>query len=160
MPFMSWYFTLLVCGLFLIGSEIFLPGGILGVIGAASLIGAAVIGFNIFSPVLGWLSLLLILILTGLAVFIWIKYFPKSPVGKALSLAQNISAKDQDNSPWKPGMKGIALSDLRPSGKALIENRRADVIAENGTWIERNAAVELTKVEGNRIHVRMLKEES
>jgi membrane-bound ClpP family serine protease len=57
-------------------------------------------------------------------------------------------------------MKGIALSDLRPSGKALIENRRADVIAENGTWIERNAAVELTKVEGNRIHVRMLKEES
>jgi membrane-bound ClpP family serine protease len=34
------------------------------------------------------------------------------------------------------------------------------VIAENGTWIERNAAVEVTKVEGNRVHVRMLKEES
>jgi membrane-bound serine protease (ClpP class) len=50
-------------------------------------------------------------------------------------------------------MKGLALSILRPSGKALIEDRRADVIAE-GTWIEQGAAIEIVKVEGNRIYVR------
>lgn len=151
---MSWYITLLVCGLFLIGVEIFLPGGVIGTLGALALAGAVIMGFMIFPPVYGWLSLALILLLAGFAVFIWMKFFPNSPVGKALSLAQNISKKDQDDSPWKPGMKGTALSTLRPSGRALIEGQHADVIADDGTWIEQNAPVEVVKVSGNRIYVR------
>jgi membrane-bound serine protease (ClpP class) len=156
---MSWYITLLVCGLFLIGVEIFIPGGVVGTLGAAALIGAAVTGFMIFPPVFGWLSLLLILALTALAAFVWMKFFPKSPMGKALSLNQNISKKDQDDSLWKPGMKGTALSTLRPAGKAMIEGQRADVIADDGTWIEQNAAIEVIKVSGNRIYVREVKRE-
>jgi membrane-bound serine protease (ClpP class) len=150
---MSWYFSLLVCGLFLVGVEIFIPGGIVGAAGAAALIGAAVMGFMIFPPWLGWISLFFILVLTALAAFVWMKYFPKSPMGKALSLNQNITKRDQDDSLWRAGMKGLALSILRPSGKALIEDRRADVIAD-GTWIEQGAAIEIVKVEGNRIYVR------
>jgi membrane-bound serine protease (ClpP class) len=154
---MSWYITLLVCGLFLVGVEIFIPGGVVGVAGAAALTGAAVIGFMIFPPWLGWMSLFLILTLTALAAFIWMKYFPMSPVGKALSLTQNITKRDQDDSPWRPGMKGRTLSALRPAGKALIEEKRADVIAD-GTWIEQNAAIKIIKVEGNRIYVRETEE--
>ena len=155
---MSWYFTLLVCGLFLVGVEIFIPGGVVGIAGAAALIGAAVMGFMIFPPWLGWLSLFFILALTTFAAFVWMKYFPKSPMGKALSLTQKISKKDQDDSTWKPGMKGTALSTLRPAGKALIAGRHADVIAD-GTWIEQNSAIEVIKVAGNRIYVRALKQE-
>ena len=153
---MSWYITLLVCGLFLIGVEIFIPGGIVGAAGAAALIGAAVLGFTSpdFPEWFGWLSLLLILVLTAIAAFVWMKYFPSSPIGKMLSLNQNISKKDQDDSLWKVGMKGTALSTLRPAGKALIEGARADVIADDGTWIEQNAAIEVIKVSGNRIYVR------
>jgi len=150
---MSWYITLLICGLFLIGAEIFVPGGVLGIFGAAALIGAAVIGFSVFPPLLGWLSLLLILTLTVVAVFIWMKYFPKSPIGKALSLSQNITGRSHDEVPWTPGMKGAALSALRPAGKAIIEGQRADVIAD-GTWIKQNAPIEIIKVEGSRIHVK------
>ena len=153
---MNWYFSLLVSGLFLVGVEIFIPGGIVGAAGAAALIGAAVIGFMIFPPWLGWISLLFILILTALAAFVWMKYFPKSPMGKALSLNQNIVRNDQADSLWRPGMKGTALSILRPAGKALIEDRRADVIAD-GTWIEQGSAIEIVKVEGNRIYVREIK---
>lgn len=150
---MSWYFTLLACGLFLIGAEIFVPGGVLGIFGAAALIGAVAIGFAVFPPLLGWLSLFFILALTVLAVFIWMNYFPKSPVGKALALSQNITGRSHDASPLKPGMKGTAISALRPAGKALMEGRRADVIAD-GTWIENNAAIEIIKLEGGRIYVR------
>lgn len=151
---MSWYITLLVCGLFLIGIEIFVPGGVLGIFGAAALIGAAVIGFSIFPPALGWLSLFVILALTGLAVFIWMKYLPQSPIGRMLSLSQSITEKDQDNSPWKAGMRGTALSELRPAGKAQIEEHRVDVIADDGAWIGHNATVEIVRVAGNRIYVR------
>lgn len=152
---MSWYITLLVCGLFLVGVEIFIPGGIVGALGATALIGAIAIGFMSpdFPDWFGWVSLFLILALTALAAFLWMKFFPKSPMRKALSLNQNISKKDQDDSIWKPGMKGTALSVLRPAGKALIDGRRADVIAD-ATWIEQNSAIEVIKVEGNRIYVR------
>lgn len=151
---MSWYFTLLVCGLFLIGIEIFVPGGVLGIFGAAALLGAAAIGFSIFPLWLGWLSLFAILSLAGLAVFAWMKYVPNSPIGRMLSLSQEIETKDQDQSTWKTGMKGTTLCDLRPAGKAMIENRRADVIADSGTFIDGNAPIEITKVSGNRIYVR------
>lgn len=157
---MSWYITLLVCGLFLIGIEIFVPGGVLGVCGAAALIGAATVGFTIFPVWLGWISLLLILALTGAAVFIWMKYLPRSPIGRALSLSQSITEKDQNKSLWTVGMKGIALSELRPAGKAMIEENRADVIADNGTWIGHDASVEITRIAGNRIYVRELNVES
>jgi membrane-bound serine protease (ClpP class) len=153
---MNWYFSLLISGLFLVGVEIFIPGGIVGAAGAAALIGAAVIGFMIFPPWLGWISLLFILILTALAAFVWMRYFPKSPMGKALSLNQNIVRNDPSDSLWRPGMKGAALSILRPSGKASIEDRRADVIAD-GSWIEQGAAIEIVKVEGNLIYVREIK---
>jgi len=88
------------------------------------------------------------------------KFFPSSPVGRMLSLNQNISKKDQDDSKWKPGMKGTAMSTLRPSGRALIEGQHADVIADDGTWIEQNATIEVIKVSGNRIYVRKADVES
>jgi membrane-bound serine protease (ClpP class) len=145
---MSWYITLLACGLFLIGIEIFVPGGVLGVFGAAA------IGFSIFPLWAGWLSLFVIIGLAGLAVFIWIKYLPGSPVGKALSLSQKIDKKDQDDSAWKPGMSGTALSELRPAGKALLDGKRADVIADNGTFVGHGASIEIVRVSGNRIYVK------
>ncbi len=157
---MSWYITLLISGLFLIGVEIFIPGGVVGALGAAALFGAAVIGFSVFPPALGWLSLAMILLLTGLAVFIWMKFFPSSPVGRMLSLNQNISKKDQDESLWKPGMQGTALSTLRPAGKAMINGTRTDVLADDGTWIEQNVSIEIVKVSGNRIYVRKVDVES
>lgn len=151
---MSWYITLLACGLFLIGMEIFVPGGILGIFGAAALVGATVIGFTIFPLWAGWLSLVVILGLTGLAIYIWMKYLPQSPIGRTLSLSQEIDKKDQDDSAWKPGMAGTATCELRPAGKALIDGRRADVVADSGTWISQNAAIKIVRVSGNRIYVK------
>jgi len=146
--------TLLLCGLFLIGIEIFVPGGVLGVLGAVALIGAAMIGFHIFPIWIGWLSFLIILMLTGLAVFIWMKYLPKSPIGRALSLSQSIPKKKQNDSPWKVGMKGDTLSELRPAGKAMVTGKRIDVIADDGVWLGRGEAIEIIRIEGNRIYVR------
>ncbi|MBM4152864.1 MAG: hypothetical protein FJ220_05005 [Kiritimatiellaceae bacterium] len=151
---MTWYITCLICGLFLIGVEIFIPGGVIGILGALALLAAVAIGFSIFPPLLGWLSLFSILLLSGVAAYAWMKYFPKSRMGQALSLAQNITKKDQDDSSWTVGMKGITLSSLRPAGKATIDHQRVDVIADNGSWIEQNVSIEIIRVEGNRIYVK------
>jgi len=153
---MIWYSTLLLCGLFLIGIEIFVPGGVLGICGAAALIAAAIVGFvdPDFPAWFGWASLFIILGLTGLAVFVWMKYLPNSPIGRMLSLSQSITKKDQDNSPWTVGMRGTTLCELRPAGKAQIEKHRTDVIAEDGAFIGHGTSVEIVRISGNRVYVR------
>ena len=51
------------------------------------------------------------------------------------------------------GATGIAESDLRPSGKILLENQLVDVITE-GDYVYAGAEVEVIKIEGNRVIVR------
>ena len=151
---MSYYFTLLACGLFLIGIEIFIPGGILGILGAGALLGAVVIGFRNFPLWLGWLSLFFILALALSAVCIWIRFLPNSPIGKALSLQKSSKPSNETRSPWTLGMTGQTLCNLHPAGKATVQNQRLDVIAENGAYIEADTPIEISRVAGNRIYVR------
>ena len=56
----------------------------------------------------------------------------------------------------KPGLlhlRGVTISQLRPSGAAYINGKRVDVITE-GMLIDRGASVEVVSVEGLRIVVR------
>jgi len=51
------------------------------------------------------------------------------------------------------GQEGVALTPLRPSGTAVINGERADVVSEGG-FIAQEAAVIVTAVEGTRVVVR------
>jgi membrane-bound serine protease (ClpP class) len=52
-----------------------------------------------------------------------------------------------------PGERGVALTMLRPSGKARFDNRVVDVISE-GPFISADAELEVIAMNGNRIVVR------
>ncbi|RMH71567.1 MAG: hypothetical protein D6675_06370 [Gemmatimonadetes bacterium] len=51
------------------------------------------------------------------------------------------------------GQTGYALTALRPSGTAVIEGQRVDVVTE-GIFIEKDAPVKVVNVEGTRVVVR------
>ncbi|MFO0943224.1 MAG: NfeD family protein [Pirellulales bacterium] len=51
------------------------------------------------------------------------------------------------------GMPGTAHSDLRPSGKALIEGQYIDVVSD-GEYVERGSTVHIVRIEGNIVTVR------
>lgn len=51
------------------------------------------------------------------------------------------------------GKEGVALTDLRPSGTALVDNERIDVVTE-GPWIEEGTAIRILRAEGYRHVVR------
>lgn len=53
------------------------------------------------------------------------------------------------------GQKGVADSDLRPSGWATVKDKRIFVVSE-GTFIEENEKIEIIKVDGNRVVVRQI----
>lgn len=87
-----------------------------------------------------------------------IKYVPKTTAWNRLIL--NTEQKKEAGFRSTPGeyeqligKKGIALSTLRPSGSALIENKRLTVVSY-GDFIEKNSQIEVIQVEGNRVVVR------
>ena len=66
--------------------------------------------------------------------------------------------KASDPDAVKPGLlhlRGVAISQLRPSCAAFINGKRVDVITE-GMLIDRGASVEVVCVEGMRVVVREL----
>jgi len=138
------YLTLLVLGSILVGMEIFVPGGVLGVVGALLWIGAAIVGGGSFSSPWNILSGFFLLIVGALTFFLWFNFFPKSRMGKVLTLQD--SAKDykspRPGENLQTGMEGIALTVMRPAGLALFNNERVDVVAD-GEWIEKGEAIKI-----------------
>ena len=154
-PELQTYFLLILSGLVLIGFEFFLPGGILGLIGVAALLFAMAAGFSAFGPAGGMLSALLIVIGTLVFVALWIKYCPKSKLGKLFTLQEDgESFKSMDeSSQGLMGQEGTAHTDLRPAGIAMVDGQRLDVVSESG-YVEKGTAVKVIKVDGNRVMVR------
>lgn len=148
------YITLLLAGFMLIGMEIFVPGGILGTIGAVAWLVAAGVGMAKFESPWNMLSAFALLLMGVLTFVIWIKYFPKSRVGKSLSLGD--STKDykahRHTEATPVGTVGQAVSTLRPSGIATFDGRRVDVVAD-GEWIEAGQPVKISSTSGGHISV-------
>jgi len=147
------YFTLLTTGFILIGMEIFIPGGILGIVGGVAWLFAAVIGWRNFPEPWNLLSAFSLLIFGVLTFIIWIRYFPKSRMGKTLSLHENSAdckSHLEDNIPV--GTVGEAVSTLRPSGIAKIDGKRVDVVAD-GEWIETGTTIKVASTSHGHISV-------
>jgi membrane-bound serine protease (ClpP class) len=148
------YITLLLSGFVLIGLEIFIPGGILGICGSIAWLSAAILGWKNFPAPWSYLSAFALL-LAGIVTFVvWIRYFPKSRIGKSLSLDEHAgdykSHTTDDDLPV--GTTGEAVSTLRPSGIARFDGQRIDVVAD-GEWIEAGQSVKISSTSGGHVSV-------
>ena len=148
------FFILLGVGLLLIGAEIFIPGGILGVMGIAALLGAIVLGFVAFPGYGVWIALTIIL-LTGIALILWIKIFPKTSLGKHMTVSNDLSSSKASELGIEDllGQTGVTTSKLRPAGFAEIGGQRKDVITR-GEMIGAKKQIKVIEIEANRIIVK------
>ena len=145
--------ALVVAGLLLVFCEVFVPGGVLGMIGGALMLIGIVAGF-IKSVNLGFLLLICSLVFGLIGFYLWIKFFPRSRMGKKLIL-------ENDAQDWHgfdvlheelTGKEGLAHSSLRPAGVAIIEGKRVDVVTR-GEMIDAGSPIRVIEVEGNRVVV-------
>ena len=151
---------LFVIGLILVIAELFVPGGIIGIIGGVLIIGSILFAGESFVHMA--YSILIAMIIAGLGMVILMKFF-----GKKLHLFNRLVLKDattteegyvsNTNRIELIGMQGNAITPLRPSGTVIIKNERLDVVTE-GSYVDAGKAVEVVKVEGSRIVVREIKE--
>lgn len=168
-------------GLLLLLVELFiLPGfGIAGISGIVLII--ASIFFSMVAPVPGseWFQLpplqvefalqqlglgLLMALVSALIVG---HYLPKTRTFQHLVLStvlssernMDITTPDAEHGNPIAGHKGVALTPLRPAGFALINGKRINVVAQ-GEFIDKDTAVCITQVHGNRIVVDHARESS
>jgi membrane-bound serine protease (ClpP class) len=155
---MELFVILLISGLMMIGAEVFIPGGILGFIGGLVLLGASVLSFSLFSTNTSILISAGIVVMIGVVIFLWIKIFPRTPIGKAMTVSRELNdAKGtEDHLQELLGLEGVATSHLHPAGFASIKGRRVDVVSQ-GPLIDANTKVRVIEIEGNRVVVAEIK---
>jgi len=149
------FVAFLLAGLIAIGAEIFLPGGIIGTVGVLALFIAIAFAFA-YDQTFGFYAAIAVLLLLAASLWIWLKVFPKTRLGRSLSLeTDGQDFKAPAVSPDLTGREGIAHSDLRPAGFAVIDGHKHDVISE-GHLIPGGSRIRVLRVEGNRIIVRQI----
>lgn len=148
---MATIITLLILGAVLMFLETLLPGLVAGVMGFICL-GAAV--FLAYAESITWGNVVLGVVIAGLAAgtWAWLKFFPESRMARKFIAQRTVGELGVDRPELLNGT-GTAVTQLRPSGVAQINDQRVDVVTEGGL-IERGTAVKVVAVEGTRIVVR------
>lgn len=165
----GWEDLLLVgVGLLLIVLEVFvIPGfGVMGVLGSLAL------ATGLFLSLLGSLptfsdlaaaSGVLAVTMVAVAVTTWalLRRLPRSNrlARRGLLLDAETAASggfvSAEVRPELVGRTGTAITDLRPSGKALVEGERIDVVSESD-WIPEGTPIQVLAAEGYRHVVRTI----
>ena len=76
-----------------------------------------------------------------------------APAAAGDTLAVSATAAPAARVQLRPGLRGVALSPLRPAGQARFADTVADVVSQ-GDFIAKDAPVEILNIQGNRIVVR------
>ena len=146
---------LIIAGIFLIIAEILLPGMIAGVCGVICMIVATILGYVNYGPSVGTMILFGEIIFGVFTFMLWVKFFPKTTMGKNFILSNSPITEIKDKSERLEGLTGTTMTPLHPSGVAQINGKRHDVISE-GALIEKDQDIKVVKVEGSRIIVRVI----
>ena len=146
-----------LAGVAVVIAEIILPSG-----GLLSLVALTLFGYSIYSiyteiSVAAGIGVAVAdMIAVPILVVVGLKLISKSPATLTSELLKKEGVVAQKTSLEDfAGLEGEAITDLRPSGKALIDRRRVDVVS-HGEYIEKGAAVVVAEVIGNQIIVREL----
>jgi membrane-bound serine protease (ClpP class) len=131
----------------------FVPSfGIIGVAGFGCLIASVVLAWVHLGGTFGIVFLAAVLVLAPALLVIGLKLFPRTFFGTWLIHRQDLVTPAPRHADLA-GAAGRTLTDLRPSGTALVEGRRVSVVT-GGEYIGKDEAVTVVSVEGSRIVVR------
>jgi membrane-bound serine protease (ClpP class) len=146
-----------LAGVFVVIAEIVIPSaGLLAVL-AAGLIGYSIyLVFTEISSSVGMAFIMVDIIAFPVVLMVGLKLLVKSPVTLKTSLSRSdgFSSQSEELLAYN-GKTGMAVTDLRPAGMAMIENKRVDVVSR-GEYIEKGSAVVVLAIEGNRVMVKKI----
>lgn len=161
-----WEILVFIIGLILLIIEIFyIPGfGFLGILGIVLMIGSIFFGLIGDFPIVSendisnaLIQLAASLVASIIFLFILWKFLPGIPIWGRLILST--SEEQTEGFVSNPdfshliGKRGKALSQLRPAGIAIIDDKRYDVVTE-GEFVSKDEEIEVIQTIGSKIVVK------
>ena len=146
-------------GILLMMAETFLPGAIAGTLGLICIIAGVVLAL-VSDELAHWSMRSRILLSAGIIVFsftvvlIWMRWFAVKLFHRAFTLEAEIPSP-RDEADHVPQQEGIAITDLRPSGRADFGGRRLDVRCQSGFAVS-GSRVQIIGSEPGNLLVRIL----
>ncbi len=151
---MATVITLILVGAALLLLETVLPGMIAGFVGFGCLVAGVAVAYANFDARTANFVLLAVVVGLVAGALCWFKFFPESRLAR-LFISQRTVGDIGTERPELLHQSGTALTTLRPSGTALINGKRVDVVTE-GPFIERGSPVKVVEVEVARVVVRAI----
>ncbi len=153
---MSAIMALFIIGAMLLAAEVFVPGGILGVLAALALLAGVVLTFIEYGANAGWLAIGVALALA--AFTLWLEFFilPKTPLGRRLFLKAEIKGASQPPLAERDmvvGQTGMADTMLAPSGYVVIAGKRYEAYSRSGL-IAKGEAIRVVELDNFRLIVQ------
>jgi membrane-bound ClpP family serine protease len=147
---------LLLASAALLVLEVVIPSfGMLGLLSATAFVFACVLGFQ-ESTTAGFIVVLSGLIIFPVALGVGFKLVRKSPFAHRTMLfaprRDEIQRGTGGDLSALTGRFGVALTDLRPAGRAEIAGLRTDVVSAT-TFIQKHTPIRVVFVEGSRVVV-------
>lgn len=153
-------FLLLLLGTLFLLAELFVIGGVIGFIGVALMGMSVFLSFEHYGWTAG-MAVLAFSVVLSLGTLIGGFYvLPRIGLRKGFILDTSTSSEGgytsdsyiDDN---LEGKEGVTESGLRPSGIALIDGERIDVVSD-GEFIEPGTPIKVIQVNGNRVVVERI----
>lgn len=147
--------SLVLFGLLLLIAEIiFVPGTtIVGLVGFVFVVVGVGLGFKYFGSETGWMLVGCTAVASGALFYV---AFKANVWGKfALKSSSDSRVNEGAMSDIRPGQEGVALSALRPVGKADIADKTYEV-RTNGEYVESGTRIKIVKVISHQIFVEPL----
>ena len=148
----------LLCAILLV-VEVFVPSfGLITICAMGAMAGGLAIFFN-HSPVVGWIGVIVAVVMIPTVLVMAYKLFPKTRFGRNVSLTAPARAKgdaipDTEQLEQMLGLLGRVITPLRPVGMCDFSGQRLECVAESG-YVDKNRIVEIIKVEGTQLTVRV-----
>lgn len=147
--------AMLIVGFVLVVVEMYIPG-----IGAPGILGVLLLAGGVWAlqptPFQALMIIVAIVLLLCIALSVCIHSASKGRLSKSsMVLHETATPQEAQENPltYYVGMKGRAITVLRPSGMAMVNGVKLNVVSD-GEFIDADAEIIVTNVDGNRICVR------
>jgi len=144
----------LVIGIILIGVEFYMPGfGVPGISGIISTIGGIFLTGRTMTEriIVGMIAIVIIAVMLVISIMVFNSKRIKSPIKLETDLhGKNLFIEEKDME-YLIGKKGIAITDLRPSGKGEFDGVKLDIITSG--YIKKGTALKIISIKNNKIFV-------
>ncbi|MCI5058458.1 MAG: hypothetical protein MRY83_20265 [Flavobacteriales bacterium] len=145
--------ALLLVGLLLVFIEIFIVPGVMkvGIFGLILIVFGVILAFN-YQPEVGWYTFIGALLVGAVLTIVALQ----AKTWERFALNAVIDSSVASNTQLKIGDKGIAIARLAPIGKAKFPNGEVLEVKSEGAFINENQEVEIIKIDGSSITVKLV----